>query len=520
MDRRRALTLLASTVATGIVAAITWRLRLLNPHSKLPPSSDRMPVLFLGHGSPMNAISENDFTKTLQQLGQNLPRPPAILAISAHWMTEGTWVTHMAQPKTIHDFGGFPQELFNVEYPAPGLPELAEQLHSQISKPEIFADDEKWGLDHGTWSVLRHLYPKADIPVIQLSLDLTKPAEFHFALGEQLRSLRDQGVLIVGSGNLVHNLQKINWDEKALPFPWALEFDEWAKEKINSRDFKALVQDATGSEAGRLSIPTPDHYYPLLYVLGASDTKDELQYIYEGFQNSSISMRCIGFGNMTTKRQWLPYQSAQLKGLSSFTGSKDSLLVLLHGLGSNESDLPRVGEQLSPSGNILSLRAPIPMQADSHAWYNIQFTPTGPIVNWPEAKASLELLENELKALSEQLKIPLNKIWVMGFSQGAIMTLGLALQGSLDLGGYVACSGRILPEFATAAKAKGPLSAARPLFISHGTKDDTLPIFHAHESRATIESLKGNLVYKEYDYNHGISSGMIADIREWLSQRR
>lgn len=256
----------------------------------------RMPTLFLGHGSPMNALEQNDFTRSLSKLANELPKPKAILCISAHWMTSGTWVTHMKNPKTIHDFYGFPQELFNVQYAAPGSPELAELVASIISQPKIFSDEEKWGLDHGTWSVLRHMYPKADIPIIQLSLDMTKPIEFHLALGKQLSPLRDQGILIVGSGNVVHNLRMISWNENANPHPWATEFDQWIKEKINARDFDAVVFEATKSQAGQLSIPTPDHYYPLLYILGASTPSDPIEYVYEGIQNAAISMRSIRFG--------------------------------------------------------------------------------------------------------------------------------------------------------------------------------------------------------------------------------
>lgn len=188
-------------------------------------TSEKMPVLFLGHGSPMNALAHNSFTQGLNQMAQSFARPSSILCISAHWITRGTWVTHMERPRTIHDFGGFPKELFAVQYPAPGNPELAENLLRLIQHPLVQLDDDSWGLDHGTWSVLKHLYPEADIPVIQLSLDLGRPLEYHGDLGRQLAQLRQQGVLIVGSGNIVHNLKLLNWDEGAKPFDWALEFD-------------------------------------------------------------------------------------------------------------------------------------------------------------------------------------------------------------------------------------------------------------------------------------------------------
>jgi 4,5-DOPA dioxygenase extradiol len=287
MNRRQVIKILSTTLAASSFAALFWRKSMQTP---------RMPTLFLGHGSPMNALEQNDFTRSLVKLATELPKPKAILCISAHWMTSGTWVTHMKKPKTIHDFYGFPQELFNVQYAAPGSPELAELVASTISQPKIFSDEEKWGLDHGTWSVLRHMHPKADIPIIQLSLDMTKPIEFHLALGKQLSPLRDLGILIVGSGNVVHNLRMISWNENANPHPWATEFDQWIKEKINARDFNAVVFEATKSQAGQLSIPTPDHYYPLLYILGASTPSDPIEYVYEGIQNAAISMRSIRFG--------------------------------------------------------------------------------------------------------------------------------------------------------------------------------------------------------------------------------
>ncbi len=255
-----------------------------------------MPALFLGHGSPMNAIQENSITRAFKKLGAELPKPRAILAISAHWMTNGTWVTSMPHPKTIHDFYGFPQALFEIQYPARGSTQLAKDLQQLITDPQVRADDHSWGLDHGTWSVLKHLYPYADIPVVQLSLDMTQPPQFHFELGQKLQDLRNQGILILGSGNIVHNLHKIKWDDDTKPYDWAVEFDDWVKEKSISRDFESLITNATDTKAGQLSIPTPDHYYPLLYVLGASLSKDTLNFDIEGFQNASISMRSLRFG--------------------------------------------------------------------------------------------------------------------------------------------------------------------------------------------------------------------------------
>ncbi len=256
----------------------------------------KMPVLFLGHGSPLNALEDNGFTRMLLGLGHSISRPRAILCISAHWMTKGSFVTHMQSPKTIHDFYGFPQALYDVLYPAPGSPLLAEQIQSNLEPTPLFLDDSSWGLDHGTWSVLKHMYPDASIPVLQLSLDMSKPFGFHVALGEKLREFRDQGVLIVGSGNIVHNLGKIAFDPDAQAYDWALEFDAWAMTQLNARNFKALTDQPLLSESGRLSIPTPDHYYPLLYALGASTGADSLAFEFGGMQHASISMRCLSFG--------------------------------------------------------------------------------------------------------------------------------------------------------------------------------------------------------------------------------
>ncbi len=253
--------------------------------------TQRMPVLFVGHGSPMNAIDTNPYTLALNQLGNQLPRPRAILVISAHWMTDGTWVTEMPKPKTIHDFYGFPKELFDIQYPAPGSPEIAKLIQDSVQSPPIQGDSESWGLDHGTWAVLRHMYPQADIPVLQLSLDLKQPAEYHIQIGRQLSQLRDHGVLILGSGNLVHNLRSIRWEPRAPAHDWALEFDEWLKAKLIDRDSSALMNDFHKTQAGRLSIPSLDHYLPLHYILSAADPKDELKFEYEEIQNASISMR-------------------------------------------------------------------------------------------------------------------------------------------------------------------------------------------------------------------------------------
>lgn len=251
------------------------------------------PVLFIGHGSPMNAIADNAFTRRLAELQKIYPTPKAILCVSAHWMTKGTWVTHMEHPRTIHDFGGFPDELFAIQYPAPGSPEIADLICKII--PHVSADDKNWGLDHGTWSVLRHVYPEANIPVIQLSLDMTKPPSYHYELGKKLKELRNQGVWIVSSGNIVHNLRKIKWEENAEPYDWAIEFDAWVKENLLQKNYDALITKFNESPAGQLSVPTTEHYLPLLYILGAADESDELHFEFEGIQNGSISMLTMSF---------------------------------------------------------------------------------------------------------------------------------------------------------------------------------------------------------------------------------
>jgi 4,5-DOPA dioxygenase extradiol len=213
--------------------------------------------------------------------------------VSAHWMTEGSWVTEMPHPKTIHDFYGFPQALFDVQYPAPGSPEVAQLVRETVRDPKVHGDTEMWGLDHGTWSVLKHMYPKADVPVLQLSLYMQQPPEYHVQLGRELSKLRDKGVLIVGSGNLVHNLRQIRWEPNAPPHDWALEYDQWLNQKLKDRDFDAVLYDFHKSEAGKLSVPTLDHYYPVHYILGAADNGDEFKTEYEEIQNGSISMRCF-----------------------------------------------------------------------------------------------------------------------------------------------------------------------------------------------------------------------------------
>ncbi len=243
----------------------------------------------------MNAVWHNHFTEGWAGLGKSLPRPKAILAVSAHWYTRGSAITVNTAPKTIHDFGGFPKELFNMSYPAPGDPELARRVHTMLAPLQTDLSSE-WGLDHGTWSVLHHVYPKADIPVVQLSIDGTRPASFHYDLGRRLAPLREEGVLILGSGNVVHNLQAYARGEAIPPFAWASAFENKVRNQLHAGDYKPLVDyEKMGFEAS-LSVPTPDHYFPLLYVLGAGVKEDTMSFPVEGFDGGSMSMLAVKLG--------------------------------------------------------------------------------------------------------------------------------------------------------------------------------------------------------------------------------
>jgi 4,5-DOPA dioxygenase extradiol len=255
-----------------------------------------MPALFIGHGSPMNAIEDNVYSRAWREAAETIPRPKAILCISAHWETEGTFVTAMAQPKTIHDFYGFPDALYRVRYPAPGSPELAERVRSLAGSTAVRLDDGySWGLDHGAWSVLRRMYPGADIPTVQLSLDRTQHPLFHYELGRELFALREEGVLVVGSGNIVHNLRLLQWDAVE-PFPWAAEFDHTAAELIRAGEHDQLVAYQALGEAARLSIPTNEHYLPLLYTLALQQAGEPVSFFAEGLPLGSISMRSVRIG--------------------------------------------------------------------------------------------------------------------------------------------------------------------------------------------------------------------------------
>ncbi|HWY38593.1 MAG TPA: 4,5-DOPA dioxygenase extradiol [Bacteroidia bacterium] len=255
--------------------------------------SDKMPVLFVGHGNPMNAIEDNEFSKKWTSMGKELPKPSAILCISAHWETRGTFVTAMEKPQTIHDFGGFPQELFDVQYPAPGNAVLAKEVKKEITKTEVGLNED-WGLDHGCWSVIRKMYPDANVPVLQISLDHTKPAQWHYDLGKELSALRNKGVLIVGSGNMVHNLSMVNWrDLNSGGYDWAIEMNEKFKKLISENNHKDLINYSSLGKAAALAIPSPEHYLPLLYTLALKGEKENVSFFNDKTLSGSLSMTSV-----------------------------------------------------------------------------------------------------------------------------------------------------------------------------------------------------------------------------------
>jgi 4,5-DOPA dioxygenase extradiol len=280
------------------LAGVAMKLNDLNKTTSSFSNSDKMPVLFLGHGSPMNAIEENEFVAGFRKLGSEIEKPNAILCISAHWETKGTYVTAMEHPKTIHDFGGFPKELYEVQYPAPGSPDLAKTTKELVSKTEVGLDD-KWGLDHGAWSVIKHMYPNADIPVIQMSLDYSKAPQYHYELAKELAALRKKGVLIVGSGNMVHNLRAVAWDklnEVDYAYDWAKEASTRMKECIGNGNHQPLINYAAQGKAFEMAIPTPEHYLPLLYALGLKEEKEELHLFNDKAIGGSLTMTSVKIG--------------------------------------------------------------------------------------------------------------------------------------------------------------------------------------------------------------------------------
>ncbi|HEV7230364.1 MAG TPA: 4,5-DOPA dioxygenase extradiol [Bacteroidia bacterium] len=256
-------------------------------------NTERIPAFFIGHGNPMNAVLDNPFTKSLRVMGESVKQKPnAILVVSAHWLTRGTFVSTTPKPETIYDFGGFPAELYKVTYPSPGSPEYAREVMKTI--PEV-KENPEWGLDHGAWTVLKHMFPAADIPVFELSIDYHQPMQYHFDLAQKLKVLRRKGVLIMGSGNIVHNLRLWFSKKDETPFDWTVEFDEWVKGRINARDFKSLIEYEKHGASAMLSVPTPDHYIPMLYSLALTEKDEDIQFTYEEVF-SAASMRAFRIG--------------------------------------------------------------------------------------------------------------------------------------------------------------------------------------------------------------------------------
>ncbi len=288
-------------IKASVLTSLFYKMTNLNAfyNSSLSlANTEKMPVLFLGHGSPMNAIEDNEFVQGFKKVAQTLPKPTAILCISAHWFTKGTQVTAMAMPPTIHDFGGFPKALFDVQYPAKGSPELAKET-KHLLQPTLVELDDKWGLDHGAWSVITHLYPKADIPVIQLSIDYTEPAAYHFDLAKKLNTLRHKGILIIGSGNIVHNLGLVDFQNINTPdygFDWAKEAKATVNAYLLNGNFTPLLQYQKLSKALQLAIPTPEHYLPLIYTLGLKDEKENLSLFNDKCLGGSLSMTSVKIG--------------------------------------------------------------------------------------------------------------------------------------------------------------------------------------------------------------------------------
>lgn len=291
MDRIDFIKAMAILPLTGVA----MKLNDLNKMTESFTNTEKMPVLFLGHGSPMNAIEENEFVKGFRNIGKDIPKPKAILVISAHWETKGTFVTAMKKPRTIHDFGGFPQALFDVQYPAPGSPELAKEAKGLIKKT-IIGLDEQWGLDHGAWSVVKHLYPNADVPVIQMSIDYTQNAQYHYDLAKELAALRSKGVLIVGSGNMVHNLGELAWDKLNTVdygFDWAKEASAKMKQFILANDHKSLINYKSHGKAFDLAIPSAEHYLPMIYTLALKGEKEKITLFNDKAVAGSLTMTSI-----------------------------------------------------------------------------------------------------------------------------------------------------------------------------------------------------------------------------------
>lgn len=294
MDRKDFLKLMA----LWPISVTAMKLKELNQMTEAFGQTPLMPVLFLGHGSPMNAIEENEFVQGFRNVARGIPTPKAILCISAHWETKGTFVTSMQHPRTIHDFGGFPKALFDVQYPAPGSPELAKQTKELIHKTQV-GFDEQWGLDHGAWSVIKHLYPKANIPVIQMSIDYQQNPQYHYDLAKELKALRSKGILIIGSGNMVHNLGMVDWknlNKVDYAYDWAKEANEKMKQYILSGDHKPLINYRAQGKPFELSIPTPEHFIPLLYTLALKNEKENISLFNDKAVAGSLTMTSVKIG--------------------------------------------------------------------------------------------------------------------------------------------------------------------------------------------------------------------------------
>ncbi|MCX6315773.1 MAG: 4,5-DOPA dioxygenase extradiol [Bacteroidetes bacterium] len=283
------------TLALTGMAGAAMKLHELGKFTSQLDNTETMPVLFLGHGSPMNAIEENEFVKGFREAGKSIPKPRAVICVSAHWETRGTFITAMEKPPTIHDFGGFPRELFEVQYPAPGSPAIANETKELIKKTTVGLD-QKWGLDHGCWSVVKHLYPAADVPVLQLSLDYTQPASYHYELAKELAALRRKGVLITGSGNLVHNLGMAAWDKMKADnygYDWAIEASTKMKKFIEDGDHQSLINYRSQGRAFDLSIPSPEHFLPLLYILALKEKNEKISFFNDKAVAGSLTMTSV-----------------------------------------------------------------------------------------------------------------------------------------------------------------------------------------------------------------------------------
>ena len=286
------------TLALSPLTLSAMKLKDLENITEPFSETKKMPVLFLGHGSPMNAIEENEFVRGFRNIGKDIPTPKAILIISAHWETKGTLVTAMQKPRTIHDFGGFPQALFDVQYTAPGSPELANETKRLIKKVQVGLD-ESWGLDHGAWSVVKHLYPKADVPIIQMSIDYTQGAQYHYDLAKELSSLRKKGILIIGSGNMVHNLGMVAWDKlntDSYGYDWAIEANDKMKHLILSDNHQPLIHFKSQGRAFDLAIPSPEHYLPLLYTLALKESNEQASFFNDKPVGGSLTMTSVKIG--------------------------------------------------------------------------------------------------------------------------------------------------------------------------------------------------------------------------------